>query len=181
MQNWDIRWIPRDLLDDTTALACWTDSSPSSIATPVSFPRSVLAVEWRVIVSQISIQRVTRSGDYATIIWSCLTRGYRFHRGLRKTPPKSKIFGLAHCFVLADMCLYSLNSSNVPLFALFFFHFCSLPLIRPPQRPPSHQLILSKISPPVIVCPVKLGFTIPAACKSWTRLKMRPSQPLAAV
>ena len=93
----------------------------------------------------------------------------------------SKTFGLAHCFVLVDMCLYSLNSSNVPLLALFSFHFCSLPLTRTPQRPPSHQLILSKISPPVIVCPVKLAFTIPAACKSWTRLKMRPSQPLAAV
>ena len=40
--------------------------------------------------------------------------------------------------------------------------------------------ILSSISPPVIVCPVKLAFTIPAACKSRTRLKMRPSQPFAA-
>lgn len=32
----------------------------------------------------------------------------------------------------------------------------------------------------MIVRPVKLSFTIPAACKSCTRLKIRPSQPFAA-
>ena len=52
----------------------------------------------------------------------------------------------------------------------------STPLL---TNPPPY--ILNKISPPVIVRPVNVAFTIPAACRSCTRLNIRPSQPLAAV
>lgn len=47
-------------------------------------------------------------------------------------------------------------------------------------RPQAPQPLLNRISPPAIVCPASTTLTIPAASRSSTSWKMRPSQPLAA-
>ena len=87
----------------------------------------------------------------------------------------------------------STTRSNIVSFILCLKIF-AFSIHNTPLTPPTHHTLpstshifprplyfLSKTSPPVIVCPVKLAFTIPALTKSCTNPKITPSHPFAAI
>ncbi len=82
--------------------------------------------------------------------------------------------------VVAVRMLWDITSMrDVPAISLFGPSH-SLPP-RPPSHTPPHIPLLNNTSPPPsTVCPAALALTTPAFCNSKTKLKIIPSQPLAA-